>query len=236
MRKKYKYVCGFVVGIGFCLFTKVPALASDNTVMDMNLVLYSNSETALYESADPNSKIVLSKEEFPDNAPVQVTGITSNGFYRIELNNVTYYVEGTCLQNNVTSVQSEPSNATDRVTVDLGYGVTFDSPKYVDEYYLDIYKGKIEIVDAKITKKNADSMPDVFGLGTLSLKYKPSEYGNYNGRNMYVSARAVFLDKDGFEIGDSLFGVNQSSDPINTEITGTMIIPKNTATITVQAD
>ena len=234
--KKLNKRLSIMLGVALGAISNISVMASEYTTMETDLILYSNPETALYENADLNSQIIINKEVFPDNAPVHVIGITSNGFFKIELEGNIYYVEGTGLQESSSTTQVAPLNDESRVAIDLGYGITFDSPKYVDEYYLDIYKGKIEITDAKITKKNADSMPDVFGLGTLSLKYKPFEYGDYNGRNMYVSARVVFLDKDGFEIDNRIIGANQASDPINAEITQTILIPKNTVTITVQAD
>ena len=58
--------------------------ASEFTIADVETILYSN--------ADANS-VVLNKEEMPDHAPILVTGITSNGYFRVNLDGI-YYIAG----------------------------------------------------------------------------------------------------------------------------------------------
>ncbi len=70
--------------------------ASEYTVTNAEAVLYTNAEAELLSNADANS-VVLSKEALPDNAPIHVTGITSNGYFRVDLDGI-YYIAGNGLQ------------------------------------------------------------------------------------------------------------------------------------------
>lgn len=70
--------------------------ASEYTVTNAEAVLYTNAEAELLSNADTNS-VVLNKEAMPDNAPIHVTGITSNGYFRVDLDGI-YYIAGNGLQ------------------------------------------------------------------------------------------------------------------------------------------
>lgn len=54
--------------------------------------MYTTTEAELLADTDM-SAVILNKEAMPDNAPIQVTGITSNGYFRVELDG-TYYIAG----------------------------------------------------------------------------------------------------------------------------------------------
>lgn len=60
------------------------------TVENKNAVLYSNDNTKVYEKPDINSKVVTT---IAKDLPVKVTGITSNGWFRVSLEG-TYYIPG----------------------------------------------------------------------------------------------------------------------------------------------
>lgn len=232
MGKFMKYVAGVVMGVGCFGMTAF----AENSITETDAVLYSNAETVVYAEADLNSGIVLDKVAFPDNAPVHVTGITSNGFFRINLNG-TYYVAGNGLQNvveNVIDSESIAPTVEERIRIDLGYGIIFDSPRYIDDYYLDIYLGTIEISDAKIISKNKDSMPDVFGFGNLGINYSPKQYGVFNGEKQTAFAVISYLDKDGFEIGKTTVSICPNENMEGKIITRKTLIPKHTAAITVR--
>jgi hypothetical protein len=64
--------------------------ASEYTVTDVAEVLYTNEETILLADAD-NSAVVSG--EVAADLPVQVTGITSNGYYRVAVDGQTLYVQ-----------------------------------------------------------------------------------------------------------------------------------------------
>ena len=78
--------------------------AAEYTVKDANAVFYSNENAVLYSDADTNSKVILTAEAFPDGIEVQVTGVTSNGFFRTSLNGVSYIP--------VTGLQAEQGTGT----------------------------------------------------------------------------------------------------------------------------
>lgn len=64
--------------------------APDYTVKECKTVLYSNEKTVVYAAPDLQALIVTS---ISSDLPVEVTGVTSNGWFRIELNG-TYYIPG----------------------------------------------------------------------------------------------------------------------------------------------
>lgn len=64
--------------------------AAEFTVTESKAVLYSNDKTRVYKQPDINSGVVT---VIAKDLPVDVTGITSNGWFRISLNG-TYYVPG----------------------------------------------------------------------------------------------------------------------------------------------
>lgn len=75
------------------------AYAAEFTVTEKKAVLYSNDSTKVYESPDLSAKVVTT---IAKNLPVSVTGVTSNGWFRITLNG-TYYVPGYGLESRDNS-------------------------------------------------------------------------------------------------------------------------------------
>ncbi|MCM1184670.1 MAG: SH3 domain-containing protein [Roseburia sp.] len=75
------------------------AYAVEFTVTEKSAVLYSNDRTKVYEAPDTGSRLVTTVTR---NLPVQVTGITSNGWFRISLEG-TYYVPGDGLEEKSTA-------------------------------------------------------------------------------------------------------------------------------------
>lgn len=102
MKKIRNYFLGIFLSVFMmgCL-----AQAAEYTVTDANAILLSTDQAVLYADADLNSAVVLSADVFPDQTPIQVTGITSNGFFRVDLGAV-YYIP----QNGLAQSQ-EQSNA-----------------------------------------------------------------------------------------------------------------------------
>ncbi|MDE7201535.1 MAG: SH3 domain-containing protein [Lachnospiraceae bacterium] len=80
------------------------AYAVEFTVTEDKAVLYSNDKTKVYQQPDVNSGVVTT---IAPDLPIEVTGVTSNGWFRISLNG-TYYVPGDGLisknANNSNSV------------------------------------------------------------------------------------------------------------------------------------
>lgn len=85
--------------LGGCREKARIAYAVEFTVTEKSAVLYSNDKTKVYEAPDTSSKLVTTVAR---NLPIQVTGITSNGWFRISLEG-TYYVPGDGLEEKSTS-------------------------------------------------------------------------------------------------------------------------------------
>lgn len=102
MKQIIKYFLGIVVSI---MLMGVLAQAAEFTVTETNAVLFSTDQAVLYADADLNSPVILPAEAFPDNAPIQVTGITSNGFFRVNVG-AEYYVYGNGLVEGATVQQA----------------------------------------------------------------------------------------------------------------------------------
>lgn len=85
-----------VIASGVFLSSYVRADAAETsktpefTVDEKKAVLYTNGKTKVYEKPDINSQVMTTIE---GGLPVEVTGITSNGWFRINLEG-TYYIPG----------------------------------------------------------------------------------------------------------------------------------------------
>lgn len=92
MKKIWKGMIGFVFGLALLFYA--PALeaeAAEYTVTEAEAVLYTNESTVILSDADDNA-IVL--PEVAAGLPIQVTGITSNGYFQISLDGQTFYIHG----------------------------------------------------------------------------------------------------------------------------------------------
>lgn len=66
--------------------------AAEYSVTQAQAVLYTNENTVVRSDADENSAVIISGVE--EGLPIQVTGITSNGYFQILLDGQTFYVHG----------------------------------------------------------------------------------------------------------------------------------------------
>ena len=66
--------------------------AAEFSVTETSAILYTNENTVILLDADEGSAVILSGVE--KGLPIQVTGITSNGYFRILLDGQTFYVHG----------------------------------------------------------------------------------------------------------------------------------------------
>ncbi len=113
------------IGIAIFLFaillvqTNFDVYAASYTVSETNATLYTVEQTICYVDADEQSQAVTVLDI---GLPIQVTGITSNGWFRIELGG-TYYVKGTALG----AIEQEP------VTTP-----TYTPPVYQDAYIVTV--------------------------------------------------------------------------------------------------
>ncbi len=105
MKRIWNGIAGFVFGLTVLL--AVPAVnvaAAEFTVTPAEAVLYTNENTVILADAD-DSTIVLS--EVAADLPIQVTGITSNGYFQIALDGQTFYIHGVGLSATETVKTAE---------------------------------------------------------------------------------------------------------------------------------
>lgn len=80
--------------MGFMLIFMVSGIstnAAEYAVTDVMAVLYTNENTVLCSDADMNTVVVPKTEA---KLPIQVTGVTSNGYFRISLSGQVFYIPG----------------------------------------------------------------------------------------------------------------------------------------------
>lgn len=70
--------------------------AAEFSVTDAQAVLFTNENTVIRFDADEDSAVLLSSVEV--GLPIQVTGVTSNGYFRILLDGQTFYIHGIGLE------------------------------------------------------------------------------------------------------------------------------------------
>ncbi len=66
------------------------------TVTDVEAVFYTNDSTVIYSLPDLDKEILFSGLE--EGLPIHVTGITDNGFFRVDLGEMTAYIHGAGLK------------------------------------------------------------------------------------------------------------------------------------------
>lgn len=75
--------------------------ANEYTVTDTNAVLWTNASTVIKADASADAAAVLPSMEI--GTPVHITGVTSNGYWRVEINGATYYIEGSGLGDTIVT-------------------------------------------------------------------------------------------------------------------------------------
>lgn len=131
--------------------------AVEFTVTESKAVLYSNENTKVYKQPDVNSTVIT---VIAKDIPVNVTGVTSNGWFQISLNG-TYYVPGDGLVSKNADSSASVVSETDLTKLTKG---TFSFFKNSELSKFD--KNDIADMDANTYIKYLDSflmgyaMPD----------------------------------------------------------------------------
>lgn len=103
MKKISRMIVGLMLGLTILLSApSMDAAAAEYTVTEAQAILYTNEQTVILADAD-DSTVVLA--EVDANLPIQVTGVTSNGYFRIDLGGQTFYVNGIGLSAATTDSQ-----------------------------------------------------------------------------------------------------------------------------------
>lgn len=96
MKKKGKKIWNGIIGLFFGILLlsgtlTMRTMAAEYTVTETESVLYTNDNTIVLSDADDGT-VVLAEVEA--DLPVLVTGITSNGYFRIDLGGQIFYING----------------------------------------------------------------------------------------------------------------------------------------------
>lgn len=67
--------------------------AAEYSVAPANAVLYTGSGAEIFAEPDPTTLVTA----FPGDIPVQVTGVTNNGYYQVVISEAIYYISGGAL-------------------------------------------------------------------------------------------------------------------------------------------
>lgn len=94
-----KFICSLLGMIILLSTLSMEVSAAEYTVTEAYAVLYTNEQTVILADAD-DSTVVLST--VAKNLPIQVTGVTSNGYFRINLGGQTFYIRGIGLSTSMT--------------------------------------------------------------------------------------------------------------------------------------
>lgn len=138
----------FTGAVPFWAHGMVQVQAAEFSVTESKAVLYSNDNTKVYRLPDENSGAVTT---IASGIPVNVTGITSNGWFRISLNGV-YYVPGYGLESRNSGNTNPVVNNTDVSILTRGTFSFFKNPQLGD-----FTKTEVEDMDENTYIKYLDS-------------------------------------------------------------------------------
>lgn len=112
MKRLLKGTIGFLLGMALFIAPVTESAAAEFSVTEAKAVLYTNNDTMIFTDADIGT-LVLS--EVASDLPVMVTGITSNGYFRIDLGGQTFYITGIGLSQKDTVKQSDNNTSSKQV-------------------------------------------------------------------------------------------------------------------------
>jgi hypothetical protein len=173
-------------------------LAVEFTVTDSSAVLYSaSSSVKVYSQPDASSTVVTTLAK---DVPVRVTGVTSNGWFRVSIDG-TYYIQGADLVADSATAQVVSSTDLSKLTQG-----TFSF--YKNSVLSKLDKDDIDDMDANTYIKYLDSF--LMGYAMLdycilqdSGKYLKEVYG---AQNKYTSMQSYLIDYRNNYFSDSLIG------------------------------
>ena len=100
------------------------ASAAEYSVTPFAAYMYTGDEAEIFTEPDPTTLATV----FPGDLPIQITGITSNGYYQILVNGVTYYAHSGALSTKtgttaykLTSVDAKAALVADMATGEIIY-------------------------------------------------------------------------------------------------------------------
>lgn len=114
MRKITKYLAGVIAA---ALTIGTSAFAAEYSVTPVQATWYTNDQTVICSDADANTVVVPTCDS---NIPVNIIGVTSNGFWQVQLDQV-YYIPGAGLSAQANDNAVVNATASDASTVSSKY-------------------------------------------------------------------------------------------------------------------
>lgn len=137
------------------------------SVTPVNVKMYTTSGTPVFAAPDLNSGVVVYMERFVN---VTVTGITDNGFYRVDLNG-NYYIPGPYLVGQIEPVKTEKQKVLENLE------------DFAEAYRIQLEQMKSYSTSFGLLDVTGDGIPELFDLSGKEI------YAYYDGRAvmMYYS-------------------------------------------------
>jgi hypothetical protein len=173
-------------------------LAVEFTVAASSAVLYSaSSSVKVYSQPDTSSTVVTTLTQ---NVPVRVTGVTSNGWFRVSIDG-TYYIQGEDLVAEPTTNQTV--STTDITKLTQG---TFSF--YKNSVLSKLDKDDIDDMDANTYIKYLDSFLMGYAMLDYCILQDSGKYLKevYEDQNKYTSMQSYLIDYRNNYFSDSLIG------------------------------
>ena len=198
MRKLITFIMAWITLLLLCVPLKSNAV--EFTVTENKAVLYSNDKANVYSTPDLNTTPVTT---IAPGLPVSVTGITSNGWFRIKLGGV-YYVPGYGLESRNAGNTNAVVNNTDVSILTKGTFSFFKNPELgdftktdVDDMddntyikYLDSYLMGYDMIENCILRDSKNTLKAVYeNEAKIDKKVAAMTMQAYliNYRNNYLS-------------------------------------------------
>jgi hypothetical protein len=172
--------------------------AVEFTVTDSNAVLYSASAgVKVYSQPDTKSTVVTSLSK---DVPVRVTGVTSNGWFRVSIDG-TYYIQGQDLAADSASAQVVSTTDLSKLTQG-----TFSF--YKNSVLSKLDKDDIDDMDENTYIKYLDSFLMGYAMLDYCILQDSGKYLKevYENQTKYTTMQSYLIDYRNNYFSDSLIG------------------------------
>jgi hypothetical protein len=210
MRRKRMLALLLAVTLAMPLGINVPngmqkVFAVDFTVTDSSAVMYSTGTVKVYSQPDTKSTVVTT---LTVNVPVKVTGITSNGWFRVSING-TYYIEGSGLSTEQTTTQVVSS--TDLTSLTKG---TFSF--YKNNTLSKFDKDDVTDMDENTYIKYLDSFLMGYAMLDYCILADSGKYLKevYEKQTQYTTMQSYLIDYRNTYFSNSLIGPFRSESEL----------------------
>lgn len=96
MKGKWKVLLGVIISV---MLMGMTVCAEEYTVTDVEAVLWTNGSTVV--QVEPRVEAAVALPPMEIGTPVHITGVTSNGYWRVEIDGATYYIVGPGLGDTI---------------------------------------------------------------------------------------------------------------------------------------